>query len=93
MNIAALFIKNLEPEGISHVYEGDWTDEEKAVIDPLMERWCEKWMGPGFNTWYLWKADWGAYLIKRFTWDNFDINSNSFDDIVKKLSNYYGEEK
>lgn len=91
MSIAALFMKNLEPEGISHVYEGDWTDQEKEVIDLLMAQWCGKWIAPGFNTWHLWKMDSSRYFVKRFTWDNFDINSDSFNDIVKKLSVYYGK--
>lgn len=88
MNLAALFMKGIEPEGVSHVCDGNWTDAERDVIDPLMTEWCEEWLSPGFNTWLLWKSDYG-YFAKRFTWDNFDINSQYFNEFVDKLRGYY----
>jgi hypothetical protein len=88
MNIASLFMKNMEPNGISHVYDGAWTDKERNTIDPLMSVWTEGWLSPGFNTWTLVKSG-NKYFAKRFTWDYFDIMEIEFDKFVQELTNYH----
>ena len=92
MTLAALFMKNMEPHGTSHIYDGEWSDEETSRIDALMQDWTAKWVGPGFNTWHLWKRDDGVYMAKRFTWDKFDIWDKDFAEFVEKLDGYYNRE-
>ena len=89
MRLAALFIKNMESHGTSHVYDGEWSGEEKQRIDALMLDWTSDWVGPGFNTWELWKRSDGVYMAKRFTWDNFDIHGRDFAEFIEKIDGYY----
>lgn len=88
MNVAALFLHNMQATSPGWYIDGDVTDEQRQQIDDLFAQYTAKEQFGGYNTWIVWPFSGGKLHVKRFTWEGYSWLGTP-DEIVQKLADYY----
>ena len=88
MNVAALFLHNLQATSPGWYIDGDVTDERRAAIDAIFSPYVEREMFGGFNTWIAFPWPDNKLHVKRFTWDGYSWLGTE-DEIAAKVADYY----
>jgi len=88
MNVAALFLHNLQATSPGWFIDGSVTDEQRSAIDAIFSPHVEREMFGGFNTWIVLPSyPKGTLMVRRFTWETW--LHGTIEEITQKVAGYY----
>jgi hypothetical protein len=91
MFIAALCMRVINQSGPiywPYSFEGEWTDEEKAMVSNIVAKHMPERVDASFNNWLFAKHE--GFMARRFTWDS-PIWTRTIDALCDALVTYYAE--
>ena len=94
MDISEILLRHLDTQGAVYSpvqFIGAWTLTERDALRALIVEHDGAPVPATHNTWYCTRVIPGTYSARRATWD-YPIGADTFDDLLARLRNYYGEE-
>lgn len=91
MDVTGLFTRALDNNGAAYLpyaLVGDFTDEEKSLIDNAFAPYVPERVDAMFNNWRIRKVGDDYFLGKRATWDMV-WGTNTAQEMADKITEYY----
>ena len=92
MEVTDLFLRALDDRGevyLPYALEGNWTDDEKAVVKAAIDPHVPERVDAMFNNWCFWKDEFG-FSARRNTWDRL-WSAKTAQDMADYITRYYSK--
>ncbi len=88
MNILSAFIHNMKRTVRGYIFQGNWTEGERATIVAALTPHVQETESGGFNTWIM-ECVGEYYSARRFTWRMGAFSGTSARDVAEQIEEYY----
>lgn len=72
-----------------YAFDGDWTDEEMAVIGEAIAPYVPEKVHATFNNWTFYKGDDSQFLGWKATWEMGFLKGSTPEELADAIVHYY----
>lgn len=70
-------------------FTGQWSDEDKAVVEQALKSHVPESVDSGFNNWILSNWGTGGFYARRATWDRGGLFGDTAQELAEKITDFY----